>query len=93
MSASGGGGVCPRGLPRGLCPEECLPKGAGFTSPPVNKITDKCKNITFQQLRLRTVNNIPAGCTLLARKPYMSQCQLPQLDVATGGGDITTRCH
>ena len=32
----------------------CLPRGM-YTSSTVNRITDSCKNITFPQLRLRTV--------------------------------------
>ena len=34
-----------------------LPYGGGLPDrdPPVNRITDKCKNITFPQLRLRAV--------------------------------------
>ena len=51
------------GLPRGVCPGGCLPgrclpggRGClpqcmlGYT-PPVNKITDACENITLPQLR------------------------------------------
>ena len=34
----GGGGVCPGGLPKG---------GIWQTPPPVNRITDRCKNITL----------------------------------------------
>ena len=33
----------------------CLPRGGVCTPPPVNRITDRCKNIIFLQLRLRTV--------------------------------------
>ena len=53
---SGGWGVCLEGCqPRG-----CLPNGGSargmYTSPnPVIRITDRCKNITFPQLCLRTV--------------------------------------
>ena len=39
------GGVCPGGV--------CL--GGVCTDPPVNRITDRCKNITFPQLLLWTV--------------------------------------
>ena len=52
-----GGGVCLGGcLPRrGQClPGGCLPRGV-CTPTPVNRITDKYKNITFPQLRLRMV--------------------------------------
>ena len=31
-------------------------QGGGVHLPPVNRITDRCKNITFPQLRLRAVN-------------------------------------
>ena len=37
--------------------------------PPVNRITDRCKNITFPQLRLRAVKT--QAQTLLAKKPYL----------------------
>ena len=53
-------GVCPWGClpggvcPGGVCPGGCLPRG-GVHLPPVNRITDRCKNITFPQLCLRTV--------------------------------------
>ena len=35
----------------------CVCLGGVYT-PPVNRITDRCKNITFPQLRLRTVIKI-----------------------------------
>ena len=55
-----GGDVCPGGPPGGSV---CLPKGVYHvtcdacwdTPPSVNRITDRCKNITFPQLRLREV--------------------------------------
>ena len=46
-----------RSLPNGgggLCPGWSL---SGRPPPPVNRITDRCKNITFPQLRLRAVIN------------------------------------
>ena len=43
----GGGG-------EGVCPGVVSAWGA-HPVPPVNKITDKCKNITFPQLLLRTL--------------------------------------
>ena len=62
------GGVCPWGVCPGVCvPGVCLPRGGclprGVYTPgprgrhpqPVNRITDRCKNITFPQLLLRTV--------------------------------------
>ena len=46
----GGGGGC---LPGRVC----LPGGGVSDTPlPVNRITDRCKDITFPQLLLRTVN-------------------------------------
>ena len=53
-------GVSAQGCP----PGGCLPRRRVYVSqhalkqtppPPVNRITDRCKNITFPQLRLRTV--------------------------------------
>ena len=69
VSALGGvlGGVCPEGgvWPRGsIYPRVCLPREGGVTTKggvhPLTqrqtyRITDKCKNITFPQLLLRTV--------------------------------------
>ena len=64
------GGVCPGGwgcLPRSrVCPGGCLPRGclssgecvsqhALGQTPPVDRMANRCKNITFPQLRLRTV--------------------------------------
>ena len=53
---SGGLGCLPLGVPaqgRGVClGGVCL---GGGCIPPVNRITDKCKNITFLQLRLQVV--------------------------------------
>ena len=63
------GGVC-WGSARGCLPEGCLPKGrclsgvsaqggvcqGGVHLAPVNRMIDRCENITFPQLRLRTVN-------------------------------------
>ena len=43
------GGVCPRVVSA----RRCL--SGGVYTPTVNRITDRCKNITFPQLRLRTV--------------------------------------
>ena len=60
--AAGAGGMYPSMhwavgcLPRGVsaqgrfCPDACW-----YTHPLVNRITDRCKNITFPQFRLRTV--------------------------------------
>ena len=57
------GGVCLVGcLPRGMCLPGCVCLGGvclvGCTlppPPPVNRMTDACKNITFPQLLLQTV--------------------------------------
>ena len=55
------GGCLPKGgcLPRaGVCPGGvCLEGSVGPDTPPVNRITDRCKNIAFQQLLLRTLIN------------------------------------
>ena len=56
-------------LPRGVCPGDMSPQGGcllRWVYPsmhwgrhfPVDRMTDRCKNITFPQLRLRTVNCI-----------------------------------
>ena len=45
----GGGGVCLE-----VSVEGCLPRGC---TPPVNRNGDRCKNITFPQLRLRMVKS------------------------------------
>ena len=51
----GGGGVC-----LGMCEHPHCPLHAGTHkyTPPVNRITDRCKNITFPQLPLRAVNRM-----------------------------------
>ena len=59
VSAQGEGvclwGCLPRGVcPGSVCPGGCRPRG-GVHLPPVNRITDRCKNITFLELCLRTV--------------------------------------
>ena len=59
------GDVCWEGgcLLGGVCPGGCLPRGCVSQhapladTPPVERMTDRCKNITFPQLRLRTVIN------------------------------------
>ena len=44
------------GLPGGCLPRRCTPPDPeADTPPPVNRITDTCKMITFPQLLLRTV--------------------------------------
>ena len=56
VSASGEGSAQEGCLPGGTwggCPERCLPRGC--TPPPVNRVRDRCKNITFPKLLLRTV--------------------------------------
>ena len=51
LSAWGEGFVCLRGLPGGVCSGGvCIPACTG-----ADRMTDRCKNITFPQLRLRTV--------------------------------------
>ena len=57
------GCVCPGGCtpsspcrsPIACCNTSPCPLHAGIHSPPVNRMTDRCKNITFPQLRLRVV--------------------------------------
>ena len=68
-----GGGCLPRGcLPGGvsawvclfggLCPRGCLPRGKclpnGCTPHPVNRMTDRCKNITLPQTSFAGGKNI-----------------------------------
>ena len=45
------------GLPRGCLSRGCLPSGGVHLSP-VNRITDRGKNITFPQLCLQAVNMV-----------------------------------
>ena len=70
------GGLC---LPRGCLPRwvsaqgdvsawGCLPRGV-YTTPLVHTITDRCKNITFPQLLLRTVN-ISLKCDIFILSCY-----------------------
>ena len=56
-AASAPGGVCPRGcLPGGVYPGGCVSQHAlGQTTPLLDRMTDRCNNITFLQLHLRTV--------------------------------------
>ena len=42
-----GGGVCPGG---GVCLGGSLPRGGVYQTPPVDRITDACENITLPQL-------------------------------------------
>ena len=54
------GGVCPGGvcLDAGVHPQEPevdTPPTQRTDTPPVNRITDRCKNLAFPQLLLRTV--------------------------------------
>ena len=53
----GGAGMSAWGLPGGVCQGRCLPSG-GVHLPPVNRIIDRGKNITFPQLRLQAVNMV-----------------------------------
>ena len=50
VASPGEGGICPGGC----LPRSCVCPG-GVHHPPVNRISDRCKNITFPQLLLRTV--------------------------------------
>ena len=54
--------LCPRSLSRGVSVQGVSDWGvfvvgslSGRPPPPVNRMTDRCKNITFLQLRLRAV--------------------------------------
>ena len=51
------GKVCPEGvsLPCDLSHNTCDVTYSPFHQPPLNRMTDACKNITFQQLLLHTV--------------------------------------
>ena len=56
------GGVCPGGrgcLPRGVCIPACTRADTHH----VDRMTDRCKNITFPQHRLRTVITEPIPMT------------------------------
>ena len=65
------GGVCLGGcLPR----RECIPACTGADTTRVDRMTDRCKNITFLQLRLWTV--IMSGLHLLKCHPY-DKVQMP----------------
>ena len=60
------GGVCQREVSTqgGICPGRCLPRGVsawGYTPLPYGQ-TDTCKNITNQQLLLRTVKWVLVLC-------------------------------
>ena len=101
MSASGVGvGFLPRGcLP--LSPLECVPLGSRgclplvwdthtprhtpCTPPRVNKMTGRCKNITFPKLRLRTVNitKIYTGDLIHNKNIYDISVGNPNLKVDT----------
>ena len=67
-----GGGVCPEGgdylgagLPKGVYHVTC--DVCWDTHTPVNRITDRCKNITFLQLRLQAVINTSSDMQGLQR--------------------------
>ena len=68
---AGGRGVCSRGVVcsgggllrgvhsgGGICSGVCLLLGGGWGTPPVNRITDACKNINLAPTSLRAVNYI-----------------------------------
>ena len=57
-SLSRGWGLCSGvGVSVGGRGEVCLHPSRGETPPPVNRITDRCKNITFPQLSLRAATS------------------------------------
>ena len=56
------GGVCLGVGWLGVCPGGGTPlSNAGIDTLPVNRMTDRCKNIAFPQLRLRAVINIESN--------------------------------
>ena len=64
----------------------------GLHLPPVNRITDRCKIITFPQLRLQTVTSQHSSRIRTARMQSVRGgvrgapiAERPQLDVSTGG--------
>ena len=76
----GGGGVCPGGIcpgrgclsrgvsPVGVCPGGVYPSMHWGRHPPVDRMTDRCKNITFPQVHLCTV------MTTLQLSVFISLC-------------------
>ena len=61
---------------------------------PVNRMTNRCKNITLPQTSFASGSNliqiqdsILVGCIPAAWKPYVSQFQLSPLNVTPGVGD------
>ena len=71
-----GGGCASRGcFPRVGCFRGGVPAYTGQT-PPVNRMTDRCKNITFPHLRLRTVKSLKflqRKCPIETLEDYMHQ--------------------
>ena len=75
-----GGGWCPPGgclpggcLPGGVCLRGCLPSGgvcpiACWDTPPVNRVTDRCKNITLSQTSFTGGTNI--YCMYICNSTY-----------------------
>ena len=76
-----GVGLCPRGA-RFICPWEGLCPGgslSGRPPPPVNRMTDRCKNITLPQssFRLRAVITLLWSAThKYIHLSYISECLL-----------------
>ena len=81
------GGVCQRGcLPKGCLPGGCIPVCNGADIPHVDRMTVRCKNITFPQLRLRMVIRILALQTCACdhevligyqSNSFQAQCMIP----------------
>ena len=106
LEEAGEGGACPGCLPGGCLPGGCLPGGIfpeegvcpergvclGGVHPPVNRITDMCKNITFRQLHLRAVISLnrsdwPFKANELLRKYSTWRIQdFPEGGAPTWGG-------
>ena len=54
-----GNHTCPPSWQPHMSPRQpCTPPGNQANPPPVDRITDTCKNITFPQLRLRAVTSL-----------------------------------
>ena len=90
MSVSGSWGcmegcVCPGGV---YDPEADTPGPSG--RPPVNRMTDRCKNISFPQLCLREVIYVSSGCSYISRffhipifHNFIDNFQLPVVEFKT----------
>ena len=55
---AGGGGACQGGCLPGGGPDQAPPGNLEQAPPPVNRMTDRCKNITLAKTSFRPVINI-----------------------------------